>query len=51
MNEELLELANMLSELEDKGKKISTVITKLANEFAQLETVSVQELMFKLSCR
>lgn len=51
MNEELLELSSMLLELENKGEKISTVVSELANEFTELEKVSVQELIFKLSYR
>lgn len=48
MNWELLELSNEFKRLEDNGLKISLVIESLASEFAELEEVSVKELLFKL---
>lgn len=48
MNEELLELAIQFKKLEDKGKSISSIIQDLSSEFAELERVSVRELLYKL---
>lgn len=48
MNEELLILSDIIKGYEQNGFIVSEALEKLANEFAELETVTVREIISKL---